>query len=88
MEDKILEKNNESRAVHRTVIIEWITILAAVLGCFGILYGRINSLESQISLQGARTDKLYELFVTVQNEIKDLHGRVCIIETKNQEKKG
>lgn len=32
--------------------------------------------------QTARTDKLYEMFLEVQKEIKDLYVRAAVIETK------
>ena len=68
--------NNENeiilteKTIHRTVIVEWVTILGAIIACFGILYIQINNLESKITLQSQRTDKLYEMFIDLLKERK------------------
>ncbi len=63
---------------------EFVIMFITLVGGFYLLDGKI---ERQIQCQSARTDKLYEMFVQVQNEIKDLHGRTCVIETKIEAKK-
>jgi len=55
--------------------VEFMVLLVTLIGGFYLLDGKIER-------QGERTDKLYDMFVQVQHEIKDLHGRSCIIETK------
>jgi len=59
--------------------IEFMVLLVTLIGGFYLLDGKIER-------QGERTDKLYEMFVSIQNEIKDLHGRSCVLETKQQGK--
>jgi hypothetical protein len=53
---------------------------------FITLIGGFYTLDSKIEKQGARTDKLYEMFVDLQKEIKqeakEFHGRVSVMETK------
>ena len=49
--------------LHKTLVLEWITIVGAVLTCFGILYAEIKGLDTKIERQGARTDRLYEMFI-------------------------
>lgn len=44
----------------------------------------LQKLEDDVRQQGNRTDKLYEMFLTVQNEIKELHGRTCVVEERNK----
>jgi hypothetical protein len=74
-------KNNNKGKLHRTMIIEWITILTAVLTCFGVLYAEIKGLDGKIERQGDRTDKmcemhnarsdrLYEMFIDLLKETK------------------
>lgn len=58
---------------------EFVVLLITLIGGFYLLDGKI---ERQSERQSARTDKLYEMFIQVQNEIKELHSRSCIIETK------
>ena len=55
--------------------VEFVVLLITLIGGFYLLDGKIER-------QGERTDKLYEMFVQVQHEIKDLHGRCCVTETK------
>ena len=62
-----------------TTHAEFAVLLITLIGGFYLLDGKIER-------QGERTDKLYEMFVQVQNEIKDLHGRACVIETKIEKK--
>jgi hypothetical protein len=59
--------------------IEFMVLLVTLIGGFYLLDGKIER-------QGERTDKLYEMFVSVQNEIKELHGRSCVLETKLKDK--
>ncbi len=72
---------NKNWSIHAEFVVIFITLL----GGFYLLDGKI---ERQIECQSARTDKLYEMFVQVQNEIKDLHGRTCTVESKFQERRG
>jgi hypothetical protein len=61
----------------------WITnglLIVEIIAMVTIFF----NIQGQIQNQGERSDKLYEMFVTVQNEIKDLHGRVCTIEERNR----
>lgn len=65
----------------------WQTIIAMFL--IGWYFTReirssLQNLDDDVKKQGNRTDKLYEMFITVQNEIKDLHGRVCIAEERKK----
>lgn len=63
-------ENTSRGRLHRTVLIEWITILTAVFACFGILYSEIKGLDGKIERQGERTDKLYEMFIDLLKETK------------------
>lgn len=54
---------------------EFVVLFVTLLGGFYLL-------DSKIDRQGVRTDRLYEMFVQLQHEIKDLHGRSCVIETR------
>ncbi len=67
--------------LHRTVIIEWVSILTAIIACFGILYAEIKGLDGKIQNQGdrldrhteiqsARADRLYEMFIDLLKETK------------------
>jgi hypothetical protein len=51
------ETENRKGKLHTTVVIEWVTILTAVLGCFGILYAEIKGLDGKIERQGERIDR-------------------------------
>ncbi len=42
---------------------EWVSTLSVFLMCFGFLYSQINKLDEKLEKQGARTDKLYEMFI-------------------------
>lgn len=57
------------------VHVEWVVVLVTLLGGFYLLDGKIER-------QGQRTDRLYEMFVDVQNEIKNLTVKVCVNEEK------
>lgn len=65
---------NSKEKLQRTVVIEWITILTAVLACFGVLYAEIKGLDGKLerstAAQIARTDKLYEMFIDLLKETK------------------
>lgn len=58
------------------VHVEWVVVLVTLLGGFYMLDGKIER-------QGERTDKLYEMFIENQKELKELHGRICSIEAKS-----
>ena len=59
------------KTIHRTIIIEWVTILGALIACFGILYSQISSLDAKMTIQSQRTDRLYEMFIQGQKEMKN-----------------
>jgi len=62
--------------------LEFLVLLLTLIGGFYLLDGKI---ERQGERQGERTDKLYEMFIQVQNEIKDLCVRNSIVEYKIEE---
>lgn len=68
-----MENSNRGK-LHRTVLIEWISILGAVVTCFWILFSEIRSLDSKIDrnseVQSARSDRLYEMFIDLLKETK------------------
>jgi hypothetical protein len=49
--------------VYRAVIIEWVTILTAVVACFAVLYSEIKGLDAKLERQSHRSDRLYEMFI-------------------------
>lgn len=61
------------------VHVEWVVVFITLLGGFYLIDGKIER-------QGERTDKLYEMFVEnqrdIHNLIREIHGRVCEVETK------
>lgn len=62
--------------------MEWIhtiSVIATVVACAYYIH---RDIKEDMKTQTSRTDRLYDMFVIVQNEIKDLHGRVCVSETK------
>lgn len=63
-------ENTKRGILHKTVLIEWITLLGALFTCFGLLYSELKSLDSKIDRQGARTDRLYEMFIDLLKETK------------------
>lgn len=60
MENK---ENFESYKTYRLIIVEWITTIAVLLGCFGYLTFKIEK-------QADRTDRLYEMFIDLLKEGK------------------
>ncbi len=62
----------------------WSTIMGAIFACFIFMHSQMSRLEEKIERQAERTDKIYEMFVIVQNEIKDLTVRVAIVEEKGK----
>lgn len=46
------------------VHVEWVVVLVTLLGGFYLLDGKIER-------QGARTDRLYEMFCALQSQMKD-----------------
>lgn len=55
---------------------EWIQfagIIFTVLGTFGFLWRELKNLENRIDKQSDRTDKLYEMYVDTQKEIKQIY---------------
>jgi hypothetical protein len=63
--------------------MEWVTHLEFLV-ILVTLIGGIYMMDSKIERQAERTDKIYEMFVVVQNEIKDLTVRVAISEEKGK----
>ena len=59
--------------------VEWVVLLLTLLGGFYMLD---NKIERNTAALSARSDRLYEMFIQVHDEIKDLHGRVCVVEVK------
>lgn len=72
-------ENNKNWSIHA----EFVILLITLLGGFYFLDGKI---ERTTSSQAARTDRLYEMFIEGQKEIKELYGRVCVIEERNKGK--
>jgi hypothetical protein len=54
--------NDKNWFVH----VEWVVVLVTLLGGFYLLDGKIER-------QGARTDRLYEMYVDTQKEIKQIY---------------
>lgn len=50
---------------HRLIIIEWITTIAVFVSCFAYLSYKIEK-------QSDRTDKLYEMFFSLQKQTHDM----------------
>jgi hypothetical protein len=68
--------------------MNWLHTLSIIATVIGGAYYIHRDIREDMKSQTARTDRLYEMFIQVQNEIKDLHGRSCIVETKlNNERK-
>lgn len=71
--DKKQESNRNS--TNKLIITEWITLAAVFVGCFFFLHKEIQGidsrLESRIQAQEQRTDKLYEMFCSMQGQLKD-----------------
>lgn len=71
-------------------IIQLLSILATVLGSAYYIHREMQAdmriIRDEMNRREDRTDKLYEMFVQLQNEIKALHGRTCIVETKMEPK--
>ena len=69
---------------HLTSHVEFLVLLVTLLGGFYLL-------DDKIETQGARTDKLYEMFVenqkTFYEEMKNIHARVSVMEYKVDSKK-
>ena len=69
---------------------EFAIIFITLLGGFYMLDGKIERTNEKIAQQGARTDKLYEMFVDMRKdfykETSEFQARVNIIETKIEER--
>jgi hypothetical protein len=59
---RINNMNDKNWFVH----VEWVVVLVTLLGGFYLLDGKIER-------QGARTDRLYEMYVDTQKEIKQMY---------------
>ena len=56
--------------------MEWIqvfTIIATMLGGIFYIHSDIREIRKDMQQQGARIDKLYEMYCEMQKEIKQLH---------------
>lgn len=65
MEKDMNLSEKKSDAVHRTVIIEWITIITAIIACFTVQFTQIQNLDAKIEKQSQRTDRLYEIIIDI-----------------------
>lgn len=54
-------KNFEVYKTHKLILMEWVTTIAVVIGCFGYLTYKIEK-------QADRTDRLYEMFIDLLKE--------------------
>ena len=68
--DKVIVQTEKNWFIH----VEWAVVLITLLGGFYMLDGKIER-------QASRTDKLYEIWVDTQKEIKQLY--VEILKDKN-----
>jgi len=66
---------------------EFLITLLTLLGGFYMLDSKIDRAGEKTAQQSARTDKVYEMFVEMQKELKELHCRTAIVETKIEMKK-
>ena len=53
--------------------VEWVVVLITLLGGFYTLDGKIERQDMKIERQGARTDRLYEMFIELIQH-KDLQS--------------
>ncbi|MHB1059883.1 MAG: hypothetical protein ACYC0F_18575 [Rhodanobacter sp.] len=80
-----------------TIVLSIAAINVAMFGCMLTLgIWAVNKLDSDIQSLSARMDasnnrldghakridQLYSMFLSIQNEIKELYGKVCVMETK------
>jgi len=54
--------------MNKIQIIEWASIIGTILTCFIFLMSKIERLEDRLDVQGARTDRLYEMFVELRRD--------------------
>ncbi len=68
--------------------VEFIITFFTLVGGFYMLDGKIEKTNEKIAQQGARTDKLYEMFVDMRKdfyeETRDFHSRLSITEERNR----
>lgn len=57
------DRTFEAYKTYRLILVEWITTIAVLLGCFGYLTFKIEK-------QADRTDRLYEMFIDLIKEVK------------------
>ena len=50
---------------------EWVSTLSVFLVCFAFLYNQIGKVDEKLERQGARTDKLYEMFCDLQKQMRE-----------------
>lgn len=62
-------ENEDLKKTRSWILSEWITLMGTVIVCFSFLYHKIEtqgeSSDRKFEIQGARTDKLYEMFYEV-----------------------
>lgn len=67
-------KHEKKWKLSKALLLEWMTIIGAVLTCFGILYSEIKGLDAKIerntAAQSARSDRLYEMFIDLLKTTK------------------
>jgi hypothetical protein len=70
--------------------MDWVQVLSIMASILASSYYIHREIQQDIKAQSARTDKLYEMFVDLQREIKEeakqFHGRVIAIETQMEER--
>jgi len=77
-----MENSNENKT-YRLVIAEWLTLAGVFLGCFYLLYSEMKSIDCRIEQrvisqeqrmlsQEQRTDRLYEMFIELVKEKKEI----------------
>ena len=65
----IMSANNRCYMNYQ-VFLEWVAMITPSVICFIFLHNQIFRLEQKMDQQGARTDRLYEMFVDLLKERK------------------
>jgi len=69
--------NSNSLKLNRLVIGEWISLAAVFIGCFFFLYSEMKAIENRLDArmlsQEQRTDRLYEMFIDLLKEKRQIH---------------
>lgn len=65
---------DEKKKIEWSSHLEWVVTLLTILGCFYMVEGRIDSINTR-----------FDQFLTAwHEEAKDFHGRLCAIEERNR----